>query len=194
MKHIKLFEGFNSSNPVITATGDWSKLTTDETVLDFIHPDTLIVTYHTNPTQEMVKSASMYGTIGPDESVDEIMGGDQNGGNLTQRGGMVEFVADSSYSPEDYKKELQKTVDQFNANPEGFDGRKSTIELQRNKNFSDATLTVLNALNNPVLRIEYKNCFPVSMSDIKLDTKSSADQIITCTSTFRYESYKYLTL
>jgi hypothetical protein len=34
---------------------------------------------------------------------------------------MVEFVADSSYSPEDYKKELQKTVDQFNANPEGFE-------------------------------------------------------------------------
>lgn len=80
------------------------------------------------------------------------------------------------------------------ANPEGFEGRKNTVELQRNKNFSDATLTVLSALNNPVLRIEYKNCFPLSMSDIKLDTKSSADQIVTCTSTFRYESYNYLTL
>jgi hypothetical protein len=132
MKHIKVFEGFNStSSPaVITATGDWSKLTMDGAPMEWIHPDTITVTYHANPTPEMVKTVSRYGTINPDDSVDEIMGGDQNGGYLTQRGGMVEFMADSSYTPMDYKNELQDMVDQFNANPGGFeaDGCQSLLE------------------------------------------------------------------
>ena len=123
MKHVKLFEGFNatSSPVVITATGNWSKLTMDGAPMEWTHPDTITVTYHTNPASGMIKAASEYGTLNPDEAPDEIMGGDQNGGNLTQRGGMVEFMANRRYSPEDYKNELQDMVDQFNANPEDFE-------------------------------------------------------------------------
>jgi hypothetical protein len=80
------------------------------------------------------------------------------------------------------------------ANPEGFEGRTRNREIQRDKNLSDATLTVLSALNNPILRIEFKNIFPLTMSDLQLDTKASAETIISCKATFRYESYKYLTL
>ena len=79
------------------------------------------------------------------------------------------------------------------ADPDGFEKRDGSLELQKNKKFSDATLTVLSALNNPVLRIEYTNVFPLTLSDIQFDTKASADNIITCTATFRYQSYKYLT-
>ena len=86
------------------------------------------------------------------------------------------------------------------ASPESFSERKRLTEQQnqfnRNnnlKNYSDATLTVLNNLNNPILRIEYTNIFPVSMSDIQFDTKTDADHIITCTATFKYQSYRYLT-
>jgi hypothetical protein len=100
----------------------------------------------------------------------------------------VEFIVDA---------QLQSWKDIYNwftsiADPDGFEGRRISREIQNNTNFSDATLTVLSALNNPVVRIEYLNCFPLTLSDIRFDTKSSADNIITCRATFRYQSYKYL--
>jgi hypothetical protein len=80
------------------------------------------------------------------------------------------------------------------ASPDGFEGRTYVRELQRSEHLSDATLTVLSALNNPILRIEFTNVFPLSLSDIQFDTKSSADNIITAKATFRYQSYKHLTV
>lgn len=79
------------------------------------------------------------------------------------------------------------------ADPDGFEKRDVSRELQSIKYFSDATLTVLSALNNPILRIQYTNVFPLSISDIGFDTTRSADTIITAKATFRYQSYKYLT-
>lgn len=78
--------------------------------------------------------------------------------------------------------------------PDGFESRDGSVELGSNTKLSDATLTVLNALNNPVLRINFINAFPLSMSDLQFDSTLSADTIITSTATFRYESYKYLTI
>jgi len=80
------------------------------------------------------------------------------------------------------------------ADPDGFEKRTYVKELQRTEHFSDAYLTVLSALNNPVLRIEFTNVFPLTLSDIQFDTKLSADTIVTCRATFRYQSYKYLTV
>ena len=79
------------------------------------------------------------------------------------------------------------------ADPDGFEKRDGSRELQTIKHFSDATLTVLSALNNPILRIQYTNVFPLTISDIQFDTTKSADTIITARATFRYQSYKYLT-
>jgi hypothetical protein len=80
------------------------------------------------------------------------------------------------------------------ADPDGFGGRMQNRELQQQKQFSDATLTILSALNNPILRIEFTNVFPLTMSNINFDTRLSADTIVTCDATFRYQSYKYLTI
>jgi hypothetical protein len=80
------------------------------------------------------------------------------------------------------------------ADPDGFEKRTFVKELQRTEHFSDATLTILSALNNPVLRIEFSNVFPLTLSDINFDSKLSADTIITSRATFRYQSYKYLTV
>lgn len=81
------------------------------------------------------------------------------------------------------------------ADPDGFEPRGEVGRVSgKNTALSDATLTVLNNLNNPVLRINFKNVFPLSMSDIDFDTTSSADTIMTNSVTFRYESYKYLTV
>jgi hypothetical protein len=73
------------------------------------------------------------------------------------------------------------------ANPESFQNRSYGKDA-----WSDATLTVLSALNNPLIRIQFYNCFPLSISDIDFDTTTSADTILTCNASFRYQSYKYL--
>ena len=56
--------------------------------------------------------------------------------------------------------------------------------------YSDANLTVMTALNNPAVRINFHRMFPVSLSDIQFDTKLSADNILTATATFRYEYFE----
>ena len=80
------------------------------------------------------------------------------------------------------------------ADPDGFEKRDGSRELQTNKHFSDATLSILSGLNNPLVRIHYSNLFPLSISDIRFDTTQSADTILTATATFRYQSYTYLTV
>jgi hypothetical protein len=102
----------------------------------------------------------------------------------------IEFIVD---------EEMQTWKNMYNwfisiADPDGFEKRTVKEELQRSEHFSDATLTILSNLNNPLLRIQFRNLFPVSMGDINFDTKLSADTIITARATFRYQSYKYLTL
>lgn len=102
----------------------------------------------------------------------------------------VEFIIDEELES---WKNLYKWFTSI-ADPNGFEGRDGSKELQKLKYFSDATLTVLSALNNPVLRIQYRNCFPMNMSEINFDTKLDANSIITVRASFRYESYTYLTL
>ena len=107
------------------------------------------------------------------------------------------------YSPLDIEfmvdEELETWKNMYNwflsiADPNGFEKRAYKEELQRSEHFSDATLTVLSNLNNPLLRIQFRNLFPVSMGDINFDTRLSADNIVTVNASFRYESYSYLTL
>lgn len=83
------------------------------------------------------------------------------------------------------------------ASPESFDERKRLTSQQNqyhnNKlnQYSDATLTVLNNLNNPVLRVKFTNVFPVSLSDINFDTKMTADDIIYSTATFVFDYHTF---
>jgi hypothetical protein len=78
---------------------------------------------------------------------------------------------------------------------------KSTEERQRlnslqntfttgNSYYSDASLTIMSALNNPLLRVNFLRMFPVSISDIVFDTKLSADTIVTATAKFQYEYFE----
>ena len=55
--------------------------------------------------------------------------------------------------------------------------------------YSDATLTILSALNNPILRVQFYNVFPISLSNIEFDTKASADTILTGNAAFRFEYF-----
>lgn len=86
------------------------------------------------------------------------------------------------------------------ASPKGTDERnrltaqqtQHTMAKGKMAQYSDGVLTVLNALNNPVARIQFYNMFPVSLSDIMFDTKQSADDIITGDATFVFESFEFL--
>ena len=86
------------------------------------------------------------------------------------------------------------------ASPDGTDERNTLTKIQTlNKSdikpwYTDATLTVLNALNNPTLRVQFINVFPISLSDLNFDAKLSADNIMVGNANFVYEQYKFLPL
>ena len=82
------------------------------------------------------------------------------------------------------------------ASPAGTDERNRLAALQSRrttgtKSYSDATLTVLSALNNPLFRVRYYNCFPISLSDIQFDTEMSADDIITSDAIFLFDYFDF---
>lgn len=79
--------------------------------------------------------------------------------------------------------------------PKSISERTRLNQLQNeyttgNSYYSDATLTIVSALNNPLLRINYYRMFPISLSDIKFDTQKSADTIITAVASFQYEYFE----
>jgi hypothetical protein len=84
------------------------------------------------------------------------------------------------------------------ASPQSFDERRRLTALQnQNKavksleSYSDATLTVLSSLNNPILRVKFYNLFPISLSDINFDSAQSADDIITADATFIFDYFDF---
>lgn len=52
--------------------------------------------------------------------------------------------------------------------------------------YSDATLTILSTQNNPRIRFNFLDCFPVRLGDIDFDTKMNADDVITCEAEFAF--------
>lgn len=160
MKHI-LPEDLNSApRPVITASGDFSKLNLDGSPIDWLHPDTFTVTYHRNPSPDLLQIALNLGgfgdedsKLGPVDAVNEIMGGDQNGTNLSQNLGEVIFLADPSFKPEDYEEELENMILTFNQNPEGFES-DSCLALLEDPSYENLTPTFLAHCKAVVIRSE----------------------------------------
>ena len=115
-------------------------------------------------------------------------------------GQQLEFNSlDITFALDEKAQGFREVVNWFNsiASPEGLEVRKSLNNLQNtNKTkpsyFSDGILTLLSNLNNPLLRIHFYNTFPVSISDVNFDTKSSADDIITVNASFVIERYEFV--
>ena len=84
------------------------------------------------------------------------------------------------------------------ASPHGTEERNYLTTIQNQfkldsfPQYSDATLTVLSNLNNPVLRVHLVGLFPVSLSDIQFDTTLSADNIITADATFSVKYFDFV--
>ena len=84
------------------------------------------------------------------------------------------------------------------ASPTSFDERNRLTALQNASktssslnSYSDATLTILSALNNPILRVKFYNVFPITLSDILFDTTQSADDIITADCVFTFDYFDF---
>lgn len=70
---------------------------------------------------------------------------------------------------------------QLRASPEGL--------------FSDISIIILNSKKNPNIEVKYKNCFPISLSDIQLNTTDGDVTYPEATASFQYDTFdiKYLT-
>lgn len=60
---------------------------------------------------------------------------------------------------------------------------------ENNTPYHDAILTINTNANINNIRILFKDCHPVSLSNIQFDTKSNADNAIIMDVTFRYDYY-----
>jgi hypothetical protein len=75
-----------------------------------------------------------------------------------------------------------------NAERNSLSAQQSTRRYGQ-QSFSDATLNILSGLNNPLVKIKFKNLFPTSLSDLDFDVKSSADNILSATASFNYDYF-----
>lgn len=83
------------------------------------------------------------------------------------------------------------------ASPQSYEERKRLTDAQNQysnsklKNYSDATLTVLSSLNNPILRVKFYNMFPITLSDIIFDSAQSADDIVSADAVFMFDYFDF---
>tara|TARA_B110000503_G_scaffold143576_1_gene245964 strand:+ start:1091 stop:1618 length:528 start_codon:yes stop_codon:yes gene_type:complete len=65
-----------------------------------------------------------------------------------------------------------------------------TVDKNQNSNLiCDASLIILNSSNNETRSIDFKNCYPNSMSGIAFDVGATEIQYASFTVTFRYDYY-----
>lgn len=73
--------------------------------------------------------------------------------------------------------------------PQNYDQFKAINESKEGR-FSDISVVVLNSNKNPSIKITYKNCFPIALSEITLDTTQSDLIYPEATATFQYDYYE----
>jgi hypothetical protein len=56
---------------------------------------------------------------------------------------------------------------------------------------SDATLTLLTNKNNPTLRVNFKGCYPTSLSGITYNTQVTDSEQLTAQVTLKYDIYEF---
>lgn len=55
---------------------------------------------------------------------------------------------------------------------------------------SDATLTIMDSANNPKINVVFKDLFPVSLSGLDFDLRSSTVEYLSAVATFKYKFYE----
>jgi len=68
-------------------------------------------------------------------------------------------------------------------------GTLNPNSLNKKPQYSDCTITVLTAANNPIVRFHYYEVFPTSISTVIMNASDSPDNVITADATFRYSRF-----
>lgn len=55
--------------------------------------------------------------------------------------------------------------------------------------YSDGTLQILSGINRPIFNVNFKDMFPVSLSDISFDSQTSEVEYLTADVSFKYSMY-----
>jgi hypothetical protein len=78
--------------------------------------------------------------------------------------------------------------------PENYQEYQSLSTLNPNTlnnkpQYSDCTITVLTAANNPIIRFHYYDVFPTSISTVIMNASDSPDNVVTADASFRYTRF-----
>ena len=60
--------------------------------------------------------------------------------------------------------------------------------------YSDAYLIILSNKNNPIIEVDFQDCYPVSLSALQYDQSATDVQYITASATFSYQLYEFSTI
>lgn len=84
--------------------------------------------------------------------------------------------------------------------PDNFDQHKpvappgrgllgQAIPMAGNGIYSDASLMILNSVKAPIIDFQFKDLYPITISDVLFDTKGTDVDYVEATATFAYRSY-----
>ena len=91
----------------------------------------------------------------------------------------------------DIIKVLQSEEDKNSIKSKIFkEHEKLIIEIQENSSIQ----IILTNKNNPKLRVNFKQCFPTSLSGIDYNTQTTDTEQLTATVTMKYDLYEFETL
>lgn len=96
--------------------------------------------------------------------------------------------------PENHRQFQQRFTQQSFRTPEpgvndvGADGRPKVRSSDATE-YSDATLMVIDSDNNPIARLNFMDCFPISLSGIEFDVSTGNAQYFAAQATFRYRMF-----
>ena len=63
---------------------------------------------------------------------------------------------------------------------------------EANNPMSDASLTILNSAMNPNKEISFADCYPISLTDVPLNTTLSDIDYVECTASFKFRKFDVL--
>ncbi len=67
--------------------------------------------------------------------------------------------------------------------------RKVSINVPKNPQYSDATITIFSSSFTPLYRFNFYDCFPTSLSTFVMSAADSPDTILTADTSFRFAYY-----
>jgi hypothetical protein len=160
---------------------------------NFLQPSKFILSFNRIPTvQYFCQEANLPGvSLNTTELDTPLMNVPIAGTKLNYNEFDVKFIVDENLQS---WNEIYKWLLAIGS-PRGTEERVRLNALQNQYTqkvsyYSDATLTLMTALNNPNIKINFQRMFPINLTDINFDTQVSAETIITATASFRYEYFE----